>query len=125
MIMGGRRAREAERQAERLCTPHTIHKPRMPALARLVMNSRVFQRLIERRDTREGLPAAETGQIRRPNAVHSSDGILPEQGEEHDPAADMPAPAADLRLTGTEIRDLRRKAIISSLLHSAGRWGER
>ena len=55
MITGGRHSREAEQQAEWLRENSKAYAPYMPALARIIMGSRMFQRLMERLDTREGI----------------------------------------------------------------------
>jgi hypothetical protein len=181
--MGGRRSREAEQQAEGLRTGHPRPGPRLPVLARIIMNSRAFQRLMERLDTREGARPGEHRQTRTPAPSRPSDRILPEKGpfiprmhplggmlfrtrfvqrvlgyplstekapssaqgdasssmqSQRDEPEEGRSPgcgrnlsesnhptASGQQLTEPEIREFRRKALISSLSHSASRWGAR
>lgn len=184
MIMGGRRSREAEHQAERLRDPRIRPGPRLPALARFIMSSRAFQRLMEHLDTREGARPGELRFPEQPAPCRPSDRVLPDKGqfaprmhplgglvfrtrlvqrllghplsaakavssttgdapssaerdrgdteecgspggEARPSEGDEPvAPHQATALTDTEIRDIRQKALISSLLHSASRREE-
>lgn len=179
MIMGGRRSREAEHQAERLRDPRIRPGPRLPVLARIIMNSRAFQRLMEHLDTREGMRPGELQFPEQPAPCRPGNRVLPEKGQfvprlhplgglvfrtrlvqrllGHPFSAteavsgtrgDAPSSADRQRgeseesectgsearssqgpagphqttaLTDAEIRELRQKALISSLLHSASR----
>lgn len=175
MIMGGRRSREADEQRKRLKPEKGTYSPHMPALARIIMNSRTFQRLMERLDTREGVKPGGMPRFHEPTPSRSSERLLPEKGryiprmhplgslvfrtrfvqqllgnpicgkstragspasaakegredelskdrsQEQSPLPDDPAAP----LSDRELSELRRKALISSLLHSASRWGGR
>lgn len=183
MIMGGRRTREAQQQAERLSRTRLSYQPHMPALARVIMGSRMFQRLMDRLDTREGAARGDIQPAREPAPRRASDRLLPEKGPfvprlhplgglifrtrvvqralggafagadapvetaatdakaNEKPPADSgedrsPGPRYDdcsvsrdsqegRELSDAELRVLRQKALISSLLHSSIRWGGR
>lgn len=183
MIMGGRRSREAEQQADRLRQARMPYQPHMPALARIILGSRVFQRLMERLDTREGVKLGKTPRFNEPTPSRPSERLLPERGpfvpRMHplggmvfrtrfvqrllgNPIGKIAAPVSDSNgpkseghadesaedrsrsdgrspdigsvpattgatrpLTDAQIREIRQKALISSLLHSSSRWGGR
>lgn len=183
MIMGGRRSREAKEQSERLRNAPTMPQPRIPPLARLIMNSKAFKRLMERLDTREGAGPEHGRPQRQPAPANPSDRVLPEKGSYvprmhplgglvyrtrfvqrllGSPFDRTAAPASgdrctsangradeseedrsqahesdscnatrsvacgpDTPLSDTEIREMRHKALISSLQHSASRWSGR
>ncbi|WP_313196024.1 hypothetical protein [Shinella zoogloeoides] len=91
ITMRGRRAREADEQARRI---HSA-RPRMPALARVVIGSRAFRRLMQGVEMHGG---------KGPPALPS------QNGEE---------------LSDAELRDLSQNALISSLLRALMRWGGR
>jgi len=178
--MGGRRTREAQQQAKRLRRTRLLRQPHMLALARVILESRIFQRLVDRLDTREGATRWDARLSREPAPRRPSDRLLPEKGPFVPPLGDLifrtrivqrtiggafsgvDAPAktgatdgktnetlpidpgedrspatrygdqsakrhsqADSELTDAELRVLRQKALISSLLHSSMRWGGR
>ncbi|WP_266065053.1 hypothetical protein [Brucella intermedia] len=155
----------------------------MPALARIIMNSRTFQRLMERLDTREGVKPGEMPRFQEPTPLRPSERLLPEKGpyiprmhplgslvfrtrfvqrllgnplygksaragsrtgpkkegladepskdrsrsSPHDRHQERNSLPDDVTapLTDGELSELRRKALISSLLHSVSRWGGR
>ncbi len=171
MIMGGRRSREAEQQAKRIEDASRPYEPHMPALARIIIGSRAFQRLMDRLDTREGKRLDNTPAARQPSPFRSSERLLPEKGpfvpRMHplggmvyrtrfvqrllgNPLAGTNAGGPNVTKaageegkggtgedrsscaipehsegasTDNDLRDLRQKALISSMLHSATRWG--
>lgn len=171
MIIGGRRSREAEQQAKRIEDASRPYEPHMPALARIIIGSRAFQRLMDRLDTREGKRLDNKPATRQPSPSRSSERLLPEKGpfvprmhplgsmvfrtrivqrllgypfagtnaggthvtkatgEEGngDTGEDRSSYAipehSEGSLTDNELRELRQNALISSILHSATRWG--
>lgn len=64
--MGGRRSRETESQAGRLRHRYPRASPHMPVLARIIINLRTFQRLIDRLDTGEGVRQESSRSSRQP-----------------------------------------------------------
>lgn len=80
MIIGGRRSREAESQAGRLRDRYPRPSPHMSILARIIINSRTFQRLIDRLDTREGVRQESSRSSGQPAPSRPSDPVMPEKG---------------------------------------------
>lgn len=183
MNIGGRQYRQSKRPG----APRTPYEPHMPVLARIIMNSGMFRRLMEGFDTREGVKQENTSTLHEPGPSRPSDRLLPEKGPfvprmhplggmvlrtrfvqrllanpasadlaispgrddaasgtgrgdgeaEEDrqsgysnttqPQGEKASPqlSTDSVLSEAEIRELRQKALISSLLRSATRWGAR
>ncbi|WP_147182165.1 hypothetical protein [Ciceribacter naphthalenivorans] len=56
------------------------YEPHMPVLARIIIGSRAFQRLMDRLDTREGKRLDDTPAAQQPSPSRSSERLLPEKG---------------------------------------------